>query len=408
MPDGRDSPGPGLAATAADLELARIYREEAGKLVAALVRVLHDFPLAEELLQDAWLTALERWPVEGRPRRPAAWLLTVARRRGLDRLRRDARYRDKLALLEQPIAQEPDDRLRLIFTCCHPALSRQAQVGLTLRTVCGFSVAEIARAFLTSEATLAQRLVRARQKIAQAGIPYRIPREDELEARLAQVLAVLYLVFNEGYLASAGDQAERRDLTLDAEWLASLLARLLPDEPEVLGLLALIRLHRARADARFDARGRLVLLRDQDRSRWDGAAIAAASAVLVGAARLGRPGPYQLQAAIVACHAEAAGWEGTDWPQILALYEALLALAPSPVARLNRAIAVRYVHGPATALADVDRLAPALRHYRLFHATRAELLRDLGRLAEARLADEQALSLTSNRAERALLEQRLA
>jgi RNA polymerase sigma-70 factor (ECF subfamily) len=408
VPDGRDSPGPRLAAAAADLELARIYREEAGQLVAALVRVLHDFDLAEDLLQDAWLTALERWPVEGRPRRPGAWLLTVARRRGLDRLRRDARYHDKLALLERPIEQEPEDRLRLIFTCCHPALSREAQVALTLRTVCGFSVAEIARAFLTSEPTLAQRLVRARQKIAQAGIPYRIPREDELEARLAQVLAVLYLVFNEGYLASAGDRSERRDLTLDAEWLASLLARLLPDEPEVLGLLALIRLHRARADARFDARGRLVLLRDQDRSRWDHAAIAAASALIVEAAGLHRPGPYQLQAAIVACHAEAPGWEATDWPQILALYDALLALAPSPVARLNRAIAVRYVRGAAAALEDVDRLAPALRHYRLFHATRAELLRDLGRLADARLADEQALSLTSNRAERALLEQRLA
>ncbi len=408
MPDGRDSAGPGVAATAADPELARIYREQAGQLVAALVRVLHDFPLAEDLAQDAWLTALERWPIEGRPRRPGAWLLTVARRRGLDRLRRDARYREKLALLEQPIEHEPDDRLRLIFTCCHPALSQEAQVGLTLRTVCGFSVAEIARAFLTSEATLAQRLVRARQKIAQAGIPYRTPREDELEARLAQVLAVLYLVFNEGYLTSAGDPSERRDLTLDAEWLASLLAGLLPDEPEVLGLLALIRLHRARAEARFDERGRLVLLRDQDRSRWDRAAIAAASALLVSAARLGRPGPYQLQAAIVACHAEAGCWEETDWPQILALYDALLAMAPSPVARLNRAIAVRYVRGPSVALADVDRLALALRQYRLFHATRAELLRDLDRLAEARLADELALSLTTNRAERALLEQRLA
>jgi RNA polymerase sigma-70 factor (ECF subfamily) len=236
------------------------------------VRTLGDFDLAEELVQDALLAALEHWPADGVPRRPGAWLLTVARRRGLDLLRRDARYHEKLALLQQPVRQEPDDRLRLIFTCCHPALAREAQLALTLRTVCGFSVAEIARAFLSSEATVAQRLVRARRRIAEAGIPYRIPCEDELEERLGELLAVLYLVFNEGYLTSSGEQPERRDLTADAEWLASLLARLMPDEPEVLGLLALIRLHRARAEARFDTRGRLVLLRDQDRSRWDRAA----------------------------------------------------------------------------------------------------------------------------------------
>jgi len=384
-----------------------VFREESGRLAATLVSTLGTFELAEEILQDALVVALERWPVDGIPRDPAAWLLIVARRRAIDLLRRDIRYRDKLAELDRPSAHEIDDRLRLIFTCCHPALSREAQVVLTLRTVCGFSVAEIANAFLASEATIAQRLVRARRKIAQAGIPYRVPVNDELDERLSEVLAVLYLVFNEGYLTSAGDRPERRDLTVDAEWLAGLLARLMPDEPEVLGFLALIRLHRARAEARFDARGRLVLLRDQDRSRWDRSAIGKAGELLLEAGRLRRPGSYQIQAAIVACHAEANSWEATDWPQILALYNELLWLAPSPVASLNRAIAVRYVEGPSTALAAVDALAPTLGRYHLFHATRAELLRDLGRPGEARLADEQALALTANPAERALLEHRL-
>jgi RNA polymerase sigma-70 factor (ECF subfamily) len=387
--------------------LSNVFREEAGQLTAALIRALGDFDLAEELVQDAFVEAARRWPTEGVPRRPGAWLLTVARRRGLDVLRRDARYRDKLRLVQQPIRREPDDRLRLIFTCCHPALAREAQVALTLRTVCGFSVAEIARAFLTSETTIAQRLVRARRKIVRAGIPYRVPADEDLDERLAEVLAVLYLVFNEGYLTSGGDQPGRADLTLDAEWLASLLARLLPDEPEVLGLLALIRLHRAREPARFDAQRRLVLLRDQDRTRWNHSAIAAAGALLASAARLARPGMYQLQAAIVACHAEAPSWSATDWREILALYDALLSCAPSPVARLNRAIAVRYVCGPEAALEEIDRLEPALSQYRLLHATRAELLRDLRRPAEAREADARALQLTANPAERQLLEQRL-
>ncbi|MBV9327741.1 MAG: RNA polymerase sigma factor [Chloroflexi bacterium] len=387
--------------------LADVYRDEAAQLTATLVRTLGDFELAEELVHDAVVVAMERWPTEGIPRRPGAWLLTVARRRGLDVVRRDARYRAKLALLEGPIRHEPDDRLRLIFTCCHPALAREAQVALTLRTICGFSIQEIARAFLTSEAAIAQRLVRARRKISEARIPYRLPEPDEVDERLDEALAVLYLVFNEGYLTSAGEQPQRRDLSADAEWLASLLSKLLPEEPEVLGLLALIRLHRARSEARFDDRGRLVLLRDQDRSRWDHAAISAAGQLLLRAGRLHRPGPYQVQAAIVACHAEAPDWKSTDWPQILALYDALSTLAPSPVVSLNRAIAMRYVYGPAAALAEVDRLAPELSRYRLAHATRAELLRDLGRPLEARLADEQALALTSNPAERSLLEQRL-
>jgi RNA polymerase sigma-70 factor (ECF subfamily) len=402
MPNCRDSADPALAA------LADVFRDEAAQLTATLVRTLGDFELAEELVQDAVLVAMERWPIDGVPRRPGAWLLTVARRRGLDVVRRDARYRAKLALLEKPMQQEPDDRLRLIFTCCHPALARDAQVALTLRTICGFSVQEIARAFLATESTIAQRLVRARRKIAEAGIPYRVPDSDEIEERLNEALAVLYLVFNEGYLTSTGDRPERRDLTRDAEWLASLLARSLPDEPEVLGLLALIRLHRARAETRFDARGRLVLLRDQDRSRWDRAAIAAGCRLVLEAGRLRRPGAYQIQAAIVACHAESPSWEATDWGQILTLYDALVAIAPSPVVSLNRAIALRYVHGPRAALAEVERIAPELSRYRLVHATRAELLREVGRPLEARLADEQALALTSNPAERSLLEQRLS
>ena len=372
-----------------------------------LVRILGDFAVAEEIVQDAMLVALERWPAEGIPSAPDAWLLTVARRRAIDQLRRDARYREKLAQLVPPEPQEPDDRLRLIFTCCHPSLSREAQVALTLRTVCGLSTAEIAHAFLTSEATIAQRLVRARKKIAAAGIPYRVPRADELDERLGEVLAVLYLMFNEGYLSSAGEQPERRDLTEEAEWLTSLLSRLMPTEPEVLGLLALIRLHRARAETRFDQRGRLVLLRDQDRSRWDRATIASAAELVVRASRMGLPGPYQIQAAIVACHAEAPSWEKTDWLQILLLYDTLLQLAPSPVARLNRAIALRYVQTPEAALAEVEALSSELGRYHLYHATRAELLRELGRIVEARHADEAALQLTANPAERALLEQRL-
>jgi predicted RNA polymerase sigma factor len=351
--------------------------------------------------------ALERWPVEGIPKQPAAWLLTVARRRALDQLRRDTRYREKLTQLDWPQAQEPDDRLRLIFTCCHPALSREAQVALTLRTICGLSTAEIANAFLTPEPTIAQRLVRARKKIADAGIPYRVPDADELNDRLGEVLHVLYLLFNEGYLTSSGEWPERRDLTDDAEWLANLLSRLMPTEPEVFGLLALIRLHRARAHARFDKHGRLVLLRDQDRSHWDHAAIAAAAELVVRASQMRRPGPYQIQAAIVACHAEATSWEETDWLQILLLYDALLLHTSTPVARLNRAIALRYVSGPAAALNEVESLSDALGRYHLYHATRAELLRETGRMTEARHADEAALHLTANPAERALLEQRL-
>ena len=381
-------------------------------MTAALVRMLGDFDLAEELVQEALLEALQHWPTEGIPEKPGAWLLTTARRKAVDQLRRQARFRDKLAQLEGDVMRddtaEGDDRLRLIFICCHPALSREAQVALTLRAVAGLTTIEIARAFITSEATIAQRIVRAKRKIVDANIPYRMPAERELPERLDEVLAVLYLMFNEGYLATAGEQASRRDVAEDAAWLAGLMVRLMPDEPEALGLLALMRLHLARAGARFDAAGNLVLLQDQDRGRWEQERITSAIVLLQRAAALRRTGPYQLQAAIAACHAEARTWAETDWPQIVALYDALLDLMPSPVVELNRAIARRYQDGADAALDDVERLAEALDTYYLFHATRAELLRDLGREPEARAALRRALELTANPAERVLLQQRLS
>jgi RNA polymerase sigma factor (sigma-70 family) len=381
-------------------------------LTAALVRMLGDFDLAEEAVQEALLEAVRHWPREGIPEKPGAWLLTTARRKAVDQLRRQARFRDKLAQLEGGVMREDtaegDDRLRLIFTCCHPALSREAQVALTLRAVAGLTTVEIARAFITSEATIAQRIVRAKRKIVDANIPYRLPAERDLGERLEQVLAVLYLMFNEGYLATAGEQASRRDLAEDAAWLAGLMVRLMPDEPEALGLLALMRLHLARARARFDDAGNLILLQDQDRGRWDEERIASAIVLLQRAASLQRPGPYQLQAAIAACHAEARTWEETDWRQIIALYDVLLEVMPSPVVELNRAIARRYREGAPAALTDVDRLADVLDGYYLFHATRAELLRDLGREPEARAALTRALELTDNPAERALLQKRLS
>jgi RNA polymerase sigma factor (sigma-70 family) len=405
--NGRD-PSRDDPAVAAAGALAAVFREEAGRLAASMTRVLGDFDAAEEVVQDALLAAWQQWPVDGVPDRPGAWLWAVARRRAVDVLRRNVRLRDRLPLVAVPVEQgEDDDRLRLLFTCCHPALSQEAQVALTLRTVCGLSTAEIARGFLASESAIVQRLTRARRKIATAGIPYRVPADDELADRLSAVLAVIYLLFNEGYLCSSGSTPQRRDLTEEAHWLAALLARLMPAEPEVLGLLALIELHRARARARFDAAGRIVLLRDQDRTLWNHADLAAACRLLVRAGQLRRPGPYQIQAAIVACHAEAPTWADTDWLQILVLYDALLAHLPSPVIRLHRAIAYSQVFGAAAALAEVDALTGQLGGYHLFHATRAELLRLLGRTGQARRADAQALTLTGNPAERALLEQRL-
>jgi RNA polymerase sigma-70 factor (ECF subfamily) len=294
-----------------------------------------------------------------------------------------------------------------MFTCCHPALSRSAQVALTLRAVCGLTTGEIAHAFLASEAAVAQRIVRARRKIGAAGIPFRLPDDDELAERLGEVLAVLYLMFTEGYLTSGGPAATRRDLAEDAAWLAALVVRLLPGEPEPLGLLALMRLHLARGAARYTADGQLILLADQDRALWDQALIADGVALIEQAAALQRPGPYQVEAAIAACHAEAPAWAATDWPQILLLYDLLLDLRPSPVVRLNRAVALRQVAGPEAALDEVNALGDALDHYHLFHAIRGELLLDLGRREQARAADLRALALTHNHAEQTLLTRRL-
>jgi RNA polymerase sigma factor (sigma-70 family) len=374
------------------------------------VRILGDFDVAEEIVQDALLVALERWPIDGIPNRPGAWLLTVARHRALNQLSRDARYRAKLEQLEQleqSVPREPDDRLRLMFTCCHPALSRAAQVALTLRAVCGFTTAEIAHAFLASEAAVSQRLVRARRKIVAANIPYRMPSDDELGERLGEVLVVLYLMFNEGYLASGGEAPTRRDLAEDAAWLMALVARLLPEEPEPLGLLALMSLHLARSEARFTDTGELVLLPHQDRSRWDRSMIAEAVALIEQAARLQRPGPYQVEAAIVACHAEAESWAATDWRQIVLLYDLLLQMTPSPVVRLNRAVALRQVAGPEAALAEVNALARDLNNYHLFHAIRGELLLELSYREQARAEALRASELTQNRAEQSLLARRL-
>jgi len=391
---------------ASHAELSRVVREHAGSLAGSLVNLIGDFAMAEDLVQDAVLAALERWTVEGVPQRPDAWLFMVARNRGLDLLRRESNYRRKLEQLEWPVRSEPDDRLRLMFTCCHPALPRPAQVALTLRVVCGLTTAQIARAFLMPESTVAQRITRAKRKITDARIPYRLPADEDLNERLTQVLHVIYLLLNEGYL-STNDQAQSRNLVDDADWLATLLHRLMPGEPEVVGLLALIRLHRARAAARFDVNGGLVLLQDQERSRWDRETIANATQLLAQAARQHRPGPYQLQAAIVACHAEAGRWEETDWEQIVLLYDMLLHLAPSPVTRLHRAIALRYTVGARAAMSELDALAAALDDYHLFHATRADLLRELGDPNLARAADRRALALTANSAERALLQQRI-
>ena len=387
-------------------QVARVVRQHAGQLAASLMHVTGDFATAEDLVQDAVLAALQHWPAEGIPQRPDAWLFTVARRRALDVLRREANYRAKLAQLQWPVQPAEDERLRLIFTCCHPALPRPAQIALTLRVVCGLTTAQIGRAFLVHETTVARRITRAKRKITNARIPYRIPDDDELGARLTEVLAVIYLLFNEGYLSTAGP-SQSRDLAGDAEWLASLLHQLMSAEPEVMGLLALIRLHRARAAGRFGPGGGLVLLRYQDRSLWDREEIAHAARLLTRAAKHHRPGPYQLQAAIVACHAEAERWQDTDWEQIVLLYDMLVHLAPSPVTRLHRAIALRYTAGAQAAMTELDSLAGALPKYHLFHASRAELLRELGRPGQARAADRRALELTANPAEQAVLLQRL-
>ena len=373
--------------------------------------MLGDFDLAEEVVQDSLVVALEKWPEQGIPDNPGAWLMTTARRRAIDILRRDKSYREKLALLERsPLAPEPteaDDRLRLIFTCCHPALSQEAQVALTLRAVAGFTTGEIASAFLLSEVTVAQRIVRAKRKIVDAHIPYRIPDATELAGRLDGVLAVLYLMFNEGYLSRGTQVAMRRDLADDAVWLTRLVATLMPDQPEVIGLLALMKLNLARSGARFDGSGEMVLLPDQDRSLWDGAAIAEGVELLERAGAMHATGPYQVQGAIAALHAEARSWDETDWHQIVLLYDSLVRMADSPVVRLNRAVALSHFAGPELALGEVNDLAISLEGYHLFHAARADLLDRVGENVLARAARLRALDLCQNPAERSLLERRL-
>jgi RNA polymerase sigma-70 factor (ECF subfamily) len=390
-------------------EIARVFREEYGRAVAVLVRVLGDIDAAEEAVQDAFTAAVERWPSTGPPPSPAGWIITTARNRAIDRFRREASRADRqaqaalLRAADEPFEEGPvrDERLRLIFTCCHPSLAVGAQVALTLRLLGGLTTAEIAHAFLVPETTMAQRLVRAKAKIRAAGIPYRVPADADLPDRLRAVLAVVYLVFNEGYAASSGERLVREDLCAEAIRLGRQLAELMPDEPEVMGLLALMLLVESRRAGRTGADGGLVLLADQDRALWDRALIAEGQAIVRRCLRRNRPGPYQIQAAINAVHSDAAVGADTDWWQILQLYDQLMAVAPSPIVALNRAVAVAEVEGPAAALGLVDELD--LGDYHVFHAIRADMLRRLDRDREAALAYDAAIALTENAAEREFL-----
>jgi RNA polymerase sigma-70 factor (ECF subfamily) len=404
----------------------RLFREEQGRAIATLIRVTGDFDLAEEAVQDAFISALETWPERGIPANPGAWITTTARNRAIDRLRRRKRLTEKTETLAREAALESDlraiedgpaeddmqiadDRLRLIFTCCHPALAMDARVALTLRTLGGLTTPEIARAFLVPEPTLAQRLVRAKRKIRDAGIPYRVPPAELLPERLDGVLRVLYLVFNEGYAASSGDSLIRRELCAEAIRLARVVVSLLPDEPEARGLLALMLLHDARRDARVSASGELILLDDQDRGRWDAGRILEGRALVEDALSDRRPGAYQLQAAIAALHDEATAPADTDWPQIATLYRALHELSPTPVVELNLAAAVAMADGPAFGLAMMDGLAATgeLDEYPYLHSARADLLRRLGRWSEADAAYRRALELTTNGPERSFLDGRI-
>jgi RNA polymerase sigma-70 factor (ECF subfamily) len=391
-------------------EIECVFREEYGRAVAVLVRAFGDIDIAEEAVQEAFTVAVQRWPGAGLPPSPAGWIITTARNRAIDRLRREASRDDRhaqAALLHagrEPVDEGPmrDDRLRLIFTCCHPALAPAAQVALTLRLLGGLTTAEVARAFIVPEATMAQRLVRAKNKIRDAHIPYRVPGEAELPARLRAVLAVVYLIFNEGYAASSGDELARADLCAEAIRLGRVLVELMPDEPEVRGLLALMLLTESRRTTRTTASGDLVPLSEQDRALWNEDLIAEGQAIVRRCLRLNQPGPYQVQAAINAVHSDAATAADTDWRQILQLYDQLLALAPTAVVALNRAVALAEVEGAEAALTLVDGLD--LVDYYLFHAIRADLLSRLGRSKQATAAYDAAIALTSNKVERSFLE----
>jgi RNA polymerase sigma-70 factor (ECF subfamily) len=396
----------------AGIDVERVFRSEYGRAVSVLVRMFGDIDVAEEAVQDAFAVAVDRWPSSGAPPSPAGWIITTARNKAIDRLRRESSRDDRQAqalLLHargEPIEEGAvqDDRLRLIFTCCHPSLAVPSQVALTLRLLGGLTTAEIAKAFLVPEPTMAQRLVRAKAKIRDAGIPYRVPYEADLPERLRPVLTVVYLIFNEGYAASSGDRLVREDLCAEAIRLGRLLAELMPDEPEVMGLLALMLLTESRRETRTTPDGNLVLLADQDRRRWDRELIAEGQAIVRACLRRNRPGPYQLQAAINAVHSDAPTAAETDWRQILRLYQQLMAMDPSPVVALNRAVAVAEVEGPDAALVLVDELP--LEGFHVFHAIRAELLSRLGRDEEADEEYERAIRSAVNEPERVLLERK--